>query len=263
MSELEDVKLDNAIDSVIDSLINYSIPLYLDRNNQPIHFGTGFFVHKGGHYFLISAAHVLDKALSHGLYFYSSPSKKCHLTGHLIRSGSEINRKDDHTDIGVVKLSNKIQPPFRDVQKFAMDISYLQPCYLPRSNKHYVFVGFPATKTRVVRKDKSIRVTPYAYNSDSVTETDYEKHKVNPETHVILSLKLKKCFNQNKDVVNFPKPQGMSGSPVVVLYEQEDGGSRTFPVVAVAIEYRKMEKIVIATDVKYVLEAIKKVIQDK
>ena len=256
MSKPKDFKFDNAIDSAIDILTNYSIPLYLDRNNKPVHFGTGFFVHKGGQYFLVSAAHVLDKALSHGLYFYSSPSKRCHLTGRLTRSGLESLRKDDHIDVGVVKLSSEIQPPFLEVQKFAMDISYLQPSYLPRSNKHYVFIGFPATKTRIVHKDKSILVKPYAYRTDSLPEDDYEKHGVNPETHVVLPLNLKKSFNPNKDVVNFPKPQGMSGSPVVVLYEQEDGGARTFPVVAVAIEYRNMKKVIIATDVKYVLEAI-------
>ena len=49
----------------------------------------------------------------------------------------------------------------------------------------------------------------------------------------------------------------MSGSLVVVLYESEHSESRTFPVVAVAIEYRKSDKVVIATDVKYVMEAIK------
>ena len=57
---------------------------------------------------------------------------------------------------------------------------------------------------------------------------------------------------------NFPKPQGMSGSPIVVLYEEEgDSDSRVFPVVAVATTYRKSSQLLFGTDVKYVLDAIR------
>jgi hypothetical protein len=52
----------------------------------------------------------------------------------------------------------------------------------------------------------------------------------------------------------------MSGSPVVVLYDHDDSATQTFPVVAVAIEHRMPENVVIATDVKYVLEAIENAI---
>lgn len=256
MSESVDQRLENAIDTAIDTLTDFSIPLYLDIDSQPTHLGAGFFVQKDDDYFLVSAAHVLDKALSHGLYFYSSPSVIRHLTGRLVRSRPTGGRSDDHIDIGVVKITGDVRPPFPDVRKIAMNISYLKPRYLPRSKKHFAFVGFPATKSKVKRGGRSILVKPYSYRSDSILEDDYTKHGIQPETHVVLPLDLRKGFDPGGNMVHFPKPQGMSGSPVVVLYEQEDGGSRMFPVVAVAIEYRKKDKVVVATDVQYVLEAI-------
>jgi len=50
-----------------------------------------------------------------------------------------------------------------------------------------------------------------------------------------------------------PKPQGMGGSPIVVLYEAEtEGKSRIFPVVAVGTKYRRNTKILIGTDIQFV-----------
>ena len=256
MQEAADQKLDNAIGTAIDTLIDFSIPLYVDSDGKPSHLGTGFFVQKKDDYFLVSAAHVLDIALSHGLFFYSSPSVIQHLTGRLVRSRPTEVGRDEHVDIGVVKITGEVQSPYPEVRKFAMDISYLKPRYLPRSKKHFAFIGFPATKSKVKRKDRTILVKPYSYRSDSILEGDYARHGVQPETHVVLPLDLRKGFDPDGNKVHFPKPQGMSGAPVVVLYEQDDGGSRTFPVVAVTIEYRKKDKVVVATDVQYVLEAI-------
>jgi hypothetical protein len=155
-------------------------------------------------------------------------------------------------------MTGEMLPPYPEVQKVAMDVSYLSPAYLPRSDKHYAFIGFPATKSKIKPSESIIVVKPYSYRSDSVPDDEYAKHGLKPDTHVILPLDLRKGFGPDKKLIHFPKPQGMSGSPVIVLYETDDSGARTFPVVAVAIEYRKKEKIVVATDVRYVLEAIQR-----
>jgi hypothetical protein len=50
--------------------------------------------------------------------------------------------------------------------------------------------------------------------------------------------------------MNFPKPVGISGSPLWELHRSEDGGPR---VVGVMIEYRKQQKIMVATDIGFAL----------
>jgi len=251
-----DQQLESAISVSIDTLEKFSVPLYLDIENKPVPFGTGFFVRKDDEYFLVSAAHVLEKSLSHGLYYYSTPSIKRYLSGRLVLSKVKDNRANDRIDIGVVKMTGEMLPPYPEVQKFAMDYSYLAPSYLPRSRKHYSFIGFPATKSKVSNISRSVEVQAYAYRSDSVPDDKYSFYGLVPDTHVVLPLDLKRVNESEGTIINFPKPQGMSGSPVVVLYELEDGGSRVFPVVAVAIEYKQKSKAVIATDVKYVIAAI-------
>lgn len=256
MSNLVDQRFENTIDAAITTLTKFSIPLYLNTSSGPVQFGTGFFVRRGEDCFLVSAAHVLDKSLSHGLYYYVTPNIIRHISGRLVRSKTNGSRDEDTIDIGVVKMTGNMLPPYPDVQKFAMDIAYLAPSYVPRSGKHYAFIGFPGTKTKVSNINRSIEAQAYAYRSDSILVEEYSIHGVSPNTHVVIPMNLRKGFDSTGNLIHFPKPQGMSGSPVVVLYELEDGGHRTFPVVAVAIEYRKPKKIVIATDVQYVLEAI-------
>jgi hypothetical protein len=157
-------------------------------------------------------------------------------------------------------MNNGILPPYPDVNKYPMDISYLKPGYLPRIGKHYSFAGFPATKTKVSNFKNSIEVTTYSYRSDSIPDSEHSKYGVDASTHIVLPLDTKKGYDKNGNSTHFPKPQGMSGAPVVVLYEEDGDASRTFPVVAVAIEHRPRDNVVIATDVKFVLEAIQNVI---
>lgn len=247
------------IGEVVDLLTKFSIPLYVnDKYGRPDQFGTGFFVRAGGSNFLVSAAHVLDLTRTKNVFFYAAPNKLRSLNGRVLTTGHPDKRDDDLLDVGVMKLTGDAMPPYPEVDKFPMDISYLKPSYLPRSGKHYVIVGFPATKSRVDTKDRAALVSPYAYRSDSTEENEYFTQGVGVETHVLLPLDLKKGLDPAGHVRAFPKPQGMSGSPIVVLYDQteSDGDSRVFPVVAVGTRYRKMSKVLIGTDVRFVLGAI-------
>ena len=249
--------LKDVVAEAIETLTAFSVPLYVDDNGRPSLCGTGFFVTVDAHCFLVSAAHVLDDAMARGMYFYSSPRQERHLDGQLIRFSTPNNRLSDVVDIGVVKLGEVGRPPFPDVQKFAMDVSYLTPHRLPRTGREYVIIGFPATKNRFRVVQKDVLAAPYAYRTQSLPEIDYHKHGVAPESHVLLPLDLRNGFVSNGRPIHFPKPQGMSGAPMVVLYEEE-GDSRVFPVVAVGIEYRKTQRILVATDVRFVLEAIQR-----
>jgi hypothetical protein len=199
---------------------------------------------------------VFDTAIDLAMYYYISTDKTRRLSGRLIRPKIAGSREEDVIDVAVLKLDGELLPPYREVEKYAMDISYLKESYRPRDAKHYVLIGFPATKSRVKNNSKDVEVMSYAYRNDSVPEYEYSQYGLSPETHVVLPLNLKKGFDANGKKTHFPKPQGMSGAPVFVLHDDNEQGSKVFPVVAVAIEYRKKEKVLVATDVRYVLEAI-------
>jgi hypothetical protein len=241
----------------IDLLACFTVPLYIDERSRPLHIGTGFFVNVGPDCFLVSAAHVFDIAAISGMYFYSTENQKRHLDGNMLRSKAAFGRKQDKVDIGVLRLGTEGRPPFSQIRKFAMDISYLKPEYIPRAGKGYVIIGFPCTKNGFRVHTSDVLAAPYAYRSDSIPDEDYAKHGVSTESHVVLPLNLKKVFGPEGQAIHFPKPEGMSGAPVVVLYGDSIEQSRVFPVAAVGIEYRAKEKVLIATDVRFVIDAIR------
>ena len=250
----------NTIAQASELIGRFSIPLYFDDDQgRPVLFGTCFIVTSPKGNFLVSAAHVLDQALEAGLYFYSSPDKKCHVYGTLHRTSSREKRSQDLADIGVVKLHEDIRPPFPEVDKFAVDVSYLKPQHLPRAGRHYIINGFPEKKSKVDRDQMSVTVTPYAYRSDPADDADYKKLGLRAESHLLLPLDRKRGRDPKGRIVHFPKPKGMSGAPIFVLYE-EQSASRVFPLVGVGIEYREPKKLMIGTDISVPMEIIERAV---
>ena len=251
--------LDTAIADSVELLAKFCVPLYqYDRRRRPRLNGTGFFVRSGKHDFLVSAAHVLDTAKSDGLFFYSGARTLRHLSGKLLRSRGEDNRSQDLIDVGVVLLSKDSVPPYPGVDKFPMDISYLRPSYRPRTGKDYVFVGFPGSKSKINPMRQEVLIAPYAFRNQPIDEGQYKAHGLDPKTHIAMTLDVRKGFGPKGMPQQFPDPHGMSGSPIVVLFDHEGSNdSRVFPVAGVATSYRKSDRPVFGTDISYVVDAIR------
>lgn len=258
MEDDSDTALKAVISDAIETLAKFAVPLYVnDDHGRPQQFGSGFFVRAQGAHFLVSAAHVLDKTRDHRVFFYAAPRTLRFLTGPVLTTGHPDSRRADALDVGVMKLADPGLPPYPEVGKFPVDISYLRSTYLPRADKHYVIVGFPASKSTVDNRERLAFSVPYAYRSDSIPDDEYPAEGLNTKTHVALPLNLKKGFDVDGHTRSFPKPNGMSGSPIVVLYEtHSETQSRTFPVVAIGIEYRKNPKLLVGTDVGLAIGAI-------
>lgn len=258
--------LQDTIGEALELLVNFSVPLYhTDDYGRPMQFGTGFFVRGQDAHFLVTAAHVLDTAHEREVFYYVTPNKVRKLTGESSRSGkSPSSRSDDVVDIGVLRLSGDHQPPYPEVSKFAMEADYLRSRYLPRAGRSYAVLGFPATKSKVSRADRTVLVAPYAFRCEPVADAEYAEYGFDPGGHLLLKLNLKVGFGTHGDRISFPKPQGMSGCPIIVLYSDgEPDDARVFPVVAVGIEYRSKEKLLVGTDVSYVIEAIQGPLQGR
>lgn len=259
--ETNEKTLPKVIDEATDLLAKFVVPLYEDDDRgRPSLLGSGFFVNANEHYFFVSAAHVLETLKKKPLYYYITNATTRKLSGKLLLNPWHGDRERDPIDIGVLKLSGEGLPPYPKVDKFAMDISYLRPGFLPRSGKNYMIVGFPASRSKVNRVAREVAATPYGYHNYSVEESEYSKQGLTPEAHLVLPLDLEVGFDSNGKHRNFPRPQGMSGSPMWVLYDEEGGNNdRVFPVVAVGTKYRKNKRIIIGTDIAVVVDMIKKV----
>ena len=250
--------LPEIIDEAAALLTKFVVPLYeSDSRLRPASHGSGFFVRAGERHFLISAGHVLETLKIRPLFYYVTPCITRKLSGRLLLNPWQGDRKNDPIDVGVLRLSDEELPPYPEVDKFAIDVSYLRPGLLPRSGRNYMIVGFPASRSEVNPVAREVAATAYGYRNYSIEDNAYSEHGLTPEANLVLPLDLEVGFDSSGKHRNFPRPQGMSGSPVWALYN-EDGrdDSRVFPVVAVGTKYRKKERLLVGTDIAVVLDMI-------
>lgn len=233
----------------------YVLPIFTDIDGAPVSIGTGFLLHTGRDHVLITAAHVLD-GLKAGAsyYFYAAPTLKRAIAGHILiaKLPPTGNREDDLIDVAAVVLEGDRDelPPFPLVGKDSMPLHMVASHALPRSAHRYAFLGFPSSKSGVNRITKDVRSASYAYLSAAASPDVYARLGLDEAYHIVLPFAKRKVVSLQGTRLNFPKPTGMSGSPLWELRKPEDGGQR---VVGVMIERRSRENVVVATDIGFVL----------
>lgn len=253
--------LTEAFIEAADVLARPVVPIYqLDRRGRPEQFGSGFFVRSGGVNFLVSAAHVLERSRVVPLYYYIKPRVMRQLDGRFIANRFAGDREKDPIDLAVMRMHGDAQPPYKDVDKWAIDVSYLRSTGSDRSAKTFMIIGFPASRSAVNPIARNITASAYSYRTRSADGDRYQQLNFRPSQNLLLPLDLRKGFDLYGKRVNFPRPQGMSGSPVWLFFADNEPLSEhsRFSVVAVATKYLKTRKLMVATDVSRVVKMIER-----
>ena len=239
-----------AIADAIEVISKYVLPLYVEHRSRQMLIGSGFFVETRNKLALVTAAHVLNRiSNANPLFVYRRPNELVQITGKRFLSHPE------GIDLGFILTSN-FQLPWVDVSKFACRIEYLHAQRTPRSERLYVIAGYPETKNRLNPKNQTIKATIHAYYAHSIPDHEYQQYGLDPNIHVAFPLDRKRGFDASGRLVNFPKPQGMSGSPIWELFDESEYAHppRTFPLVAVGTTYKN--KILYGTDVGHLLSKL-------
>ena len=251
----------NAIARMSNVLLRHIVPLFAEgRGRKPQLVGSSFLVSSGTSSYLVSAAHVFDELRpGNALFFYVEPKTIRKLSGdlRLTKMPEDKNRNTDRLDVGVLKLEGDALPPYPRVQKYPLPIAAFRPNALPRTGKEYLLVGFPETKSRANPAASDLPSEPCSFRNISAPIPKYAKLGVSAESHIVLSFDVKHTVMPNKEIRPFPKPSGMSGSPIWLLYD-DDGPNdpAQTPVVGIAIEHHKVERAIVATDIEVALRLI-------
>lgn len=245
--ELEDLR--GVMDKASELLSSWAVPLYEDEGKRPSQIGTGFFVATPSAVFLASAAHVLRRGKKRGLYYFVEPRITRPLSGELHVS------KHSQIDIGALRLRPEALPPYPAVGKVAMRPSTLRSEALPRTGKHYMVIGFPRSKNRSNPSNNTVAARLCAYRSASISAERYTECNIDPATHLALPFNPKEGVDSRNERTVFPDPHGMSGAPVWLIHDEATDDA-AFHVVGIAIEYRKPEHLLVATDAGFLLEML-------
>jgi hypothetical protein len=252
------LRLEDVVQKLTTILSRHVIPIFLDDSNgRPQHRGTALLVSSGRSSFLISAAHVFD--CNRPLFFHVDSKTTRWLSGELrlTKKPDGKSRGSDRLDVGVLKLRSPSLPPYPDVDKYALPISDLKAGALPRESKVYLVLGFPASRSQphLVRRDVTSVLHGF-WNTSSQTQR-YTDIGVSPDSHIVIAFERTKGRGPNGEIRTFPKPTGMSGSPVWLLYDEIGSNDpKQTLVVGIFIEYKKSHHVMIATDIGIALRMI-------
>tara|TARA_R110000772_G_scaffold97492_2_gene196770 strand:- start:1169 stop:1933 length:765 start_codon:yes stop_codon:yes gene_type:complete len=250
----DDIRIRKRIASLVDVISRLVIPIYRYKGKIPEQIGSGFFIKAGTETILVSAAHVINRCKNEELFFYVSPNTTRRITGY-VKATDETD-----SDVAMVFFKEEPYPPFYAVDKQITPFKYLSPNRIPRENKYYIIVGFPSTKSKTKHNTNETEVQVYAYHDYSIPENEYERLNLSPMDRIALPLNLKKNYDSELNLVHFPKPQGMSGSPIWELFDNnfsELDYSDSLHLVGIGIEYHSQKKLLVGADISCALAMLK------
>lgn len=222
--------------------------------------GSSFLVSSGERHYVVSAAHVFDELRAgHELFFYIEPRTKRKLSGslRLTKTLPGKGRESDRFDVGVLMLNSPALPPYPIVQKYPLPITEFLPKAFPRDGKQFLLVGFPESKSRANPVARDLTSEPCSFRNVSAPTSKYDELNVTPQTHIVIGFDVKHTILPSGDVRAFPKPSGMSGSPIWLLHDfQKSTGAIRTSVVGIAIEHHKNKRAIVATDIDIALRLI-------
>lgn len=250
-------KLSANIQNSINLLGKFVFPIYRnDTSGRPEIHGSGFFVKKNDNCYFVSAAHVLDGLKERELYIYIDKRTIKKLGGNVLLTPSLEGRAKDKVDLGVIKVIDKVVPPYREIEKLCVPFEYITLGWQSRYGRNYAIVGFPATKSKANVINREVVTKLYCHQTRSIDESEYRKLDLDVKNHIALPLDLKKVFDLEQNKILFPKPQGMSGSPIWELYNDKGVQNHFFPLVGIGIEYLDRPNVLVGTDVSHLINMI-------
>lgn len=182
--------------------------LMTDTTNYKAH-GTGVFVQIGTHYFLVSAAHVLER---YGEFFIFLSQEY-----EIIKPGGDtyINRTGDRAkdpfDIAVLRLDADCLPHILRSYSF-LHAEDLAINHMFQNEEFYTFLGYPATRAKILYKTDIFDITTFFHFTSPLHLEHYARFDRNPRVNVVASYNKKSAYDSRKGTYGTgPDLFGISG----------------------------------------------------
>lgn len=229
---------------------------------RPVHIGSCIAIRVDGKCYLLTAAHIVDQNEHTTLYVGGN---------HLHPLSAEFlatvkpsgTRKLDRYDFALGKLSDDDLVALSGV-KFVEKTDILWGD--GKLNGHvFTSIGYPNSKNKKVDdSSKSVLTQLYHYSNVAKSHPTLAKElKVSGEDHLFIKFNDKRSQNEAGAFVYPPSLRGMSGGAVISLGDISDpdvvaGCRDPRPMLAALfIEFYKAHKIIVATRMSCVLDAIR------
>jgi len=223
--------------------------------------GCGVFIVIDNFHFLLTAAHVYE---GNNFPIYVNTTKH-----GLITLGGEINvnvtlteRRQDRIDSLIIKLDQAtidlLEGSYEYLRQFELGINH-ELVETPM----YISVGFPASKSKMVYKERNkIVSTPYSFCTKVADESTYKKLSCNKNANIIVQYSKNKVRDSQTMTQEVgPDLYGISGSGLwfTPLQNKDRSIKVEKKLVAIMTEWsRENTKYLIGTRIDFFTEVIRK-----
>jgi hypothetical protein len=209
-------------------------------------------------YFIITAAHVLDRVAERTLYI-GGRDLLHEIEGH--RKTTEApggNREADKIDLAFLEIGDPLAGKLEGCHFLTpADIDVDEAAVRePVGSSHYLAIGYPATKVKVKRSESKVVPEPLASSGRSLDDPSYAKLGVAEYSHVLIEFDRKQMIGHDGPRTA-PDPHGMSGGALFRFNSLLGSAEATDHLVGILIEYhRNMVKGMLATRISLCMEAM-------
>lgn len=238
-------------------LLKHICAIYrVDDKRNPEQYGTGIFLNIGNHYFLITAAHVLDNNSSSMLYIPGNKSGKLvFLDGEALKSVAEAgDRNNDRTDVGIIVLKSDLVDEIGN--DAFLPISMADVDDIGKKGDIYIAMGYPAKRNEKVNlAERTFKRRPISYTANILPDEKLSAVGVHRGSHLLLSFKKRHSHDNSGRDITAPDPHGMSGGPLwrFDVYKKQQPASR---LVGILIEWRDEVAGILAVRIPVLLAGI-------
>ncbi len=181
------------------------------KDGIPEPHGSGVFIKISNNYFLITAAHVIDKK-ENDIYVGIENKEVLKLGGELTMNRAPYSRDEDRIDLAIMKLCDESITRLSPKYSF-LDISEIGINHEFRELPLYQSVGFPASQSKYNRYKNELKSKPFIYTTMPASQELYDELDCESFSNIIVHYDKKKVrdYKSNK-LVTGPDPFGISGS---------------------------------------------------
>jgi hypothetical protein len=255
----EAIRMSEAISKAPDQYRNYYVPVFKQRcDGTPYHVGTAFGFEHQGRRLLLTALHVLDRDANNAC----DTQDELYLVVAGVLQGIGKFTKSTVKDPGMPhRLLDLaiIEPLDYNLSAVFRYFFTAQHFYRARPHPHLYAAacGFPSKVNRISWRNRPLKNRPVGYFGKISPAWKLRLAGFSSLTHFGIDIDLRKTFTRTQREVKAPKPHGISGGPVFVVFDFHRPSRRPTPLLrGLVIESAAPRKCLICVDLQPILSTI-------
>lgn len=257
--------LDDLVKRATDKILKYTPQLFIHLNaGKPEPFATGVLLQVDDHYFLITAAHVID-GLDPKTVGIMINNTFYILNGTVHYTQLSSSKQNASIDLAIWLLSSEVVAELKQKYSF-LQLSEVSAEHVIIDKPQYLVVGFPVTRTKLNLRKAKLAVQPFIFLTNQAEPKLYSKLRFTEQSHILLAYRKAKIKNfESGLVVQGPDPHGVSGSGLWFLPEVIVEPEKDVPIELVGImtEFHSQLNVLVSTRIHLVLEILRKLHYEK